>query len=291
MEQNNKTTMHGRNVLVTGSSRGIGFYTALGLAKKGAHVIIVSHNREHCKQAVSRIIETAGEGSACFYVADLSSQKEIRQFAEDVKKDYDHLDVLINNVGGWFRKYQESEDGIEITFSLNHLSYFLLTGLLLDLLKNSSPARIINVSSDAHRTIDGIQFDDLEFKEHFRAFPAYAQSKLANIMFTYELSKRLEGSDITVNAVHPGSVASELYRNFGILTPVINFFLNIFAKSSEEGAQTSIYLASSPEVTDVTGKYFVDMKQNRSSEASYNKSAWQRLWKTSEEMTNFEYPV
>ncbi len=291
MEQNNNKTMQGKNVLVTGSSRGIGFYTALGLAKKGAHVIIVSHNQERCEQAVAQIAEATNEGSARYYVADLSAREDIRQLAQDVKQDYDHLEVLVNNVGGWFREYQQSPDGIEMTFALNHLSYFLLTGLLLDLLQNSSPARIINVSSDGHRAIDGIQFEDPEFKERFRAFPAYAQSKLANIMFTYELADRLEGSGIRVNVLHPGSVASELYRNFGILTPVINFFLKIFAKTPEEGAHTSTYLARSPEVANVTGKYFTDKKQVPSSEASYDKSAWQRLWKISEEMTNFKYPV
>jgi NAD(P)-dependent dehydrogenase (short-subunit alcohol dehydrogenase family) len=280
-----------KNVLVTGSSRGIGFYTALGLAKKGAHLIIVSHNQDRIRDAATRINESVQKGSASYYVADLSSQGEVRRFADQIKSNYGHLDVLVNNVGGWFRKYKESEDGIEMTFALNHLSYFLLTGLLIDLLRKDQPGRIINVASDAHKGIDGIRFDDIQFKNFYRPYLTYAQSKLANIMFTYELAKRLEGSAITVNALHPGSVASELYRNFGILTPLINIFLKIFAKTSEEGAETPIYLASSPDVTGVTGKYFADKEQINSSEVSYQKGQWERLWQISEEMTGFQYPV
>lgn len=289
--KNSKWTVADKNILVTGSSRGIGFYTALGLAEKGAHVIIVSHDEEHSKAAVSKIKEKFGENSARYYVADLSSLNEVRGFSEKIKRDYDHLDVLINNVGAWFSKYKESDDSIEMTFALNHLSYFLLTGLLLDLIRSSTPARIINVSSDAHQGINRIHFEDIGFKKGYRPFQTYAQSKLANIMFTYELSDRLKDLDITVNALHPGAVASKLYRNFGILEPLINFWIKLTGKSSEEGASTSIYLASSEEVTDVTGKYFADEEQKQSSEASYNKESWDRLWKLSEEMTGFKYPL
>lgn len=289
--ENNHWSLKDKNILITGSSRGIGFYTALGLADKGAHVIIVSHDEERSKQAVDEINNKCKTGSACYYVADLSSQREVRELAEKVKQDYDQLDVLINNVGGWFSQHHVSEDGIERTFALNHLSYFLLTGLLLDLLQKSTPARIINVSSDAHRAIDGIQFEDIGFQTGYRPFKTYAQSKLANIMFTYELSERLEGTNITVNALHPGAVASKLYRNFGILEPLINLWIKMAGKTSEEGAETSIYLARSAEVSDVTGKYFADEKQKRSTEASYDKESWDRLWKLSEEMTGFEYPI
>lgn len=289
--ENKNWNVANKNILITGSSRGIGFYTALGLAEKGAHVIIVSNDEEHCKEAVHEINEACGKGSARYYVADLSSQSEIRDLAEKVKDDYDRLDVLINNVGAWFSGYQESEDGIEKTFALNHLSYFLLTGLLLGLIKKSAPARIINVASDAHKGIDRIHFEDIGFQKGYRPFQTYAQSKLANIMFTYELADRLEGTDIMVNALHPGSVASKLYRNFGILEPVINFWIKLTGKTSEEGAETSIYLASSDGVSDVTGKYFVDKEKQRSSEASYNKESWDRLWNLSEDMTGFEYSI
>lgn len=279
-----------KNILITGSSRGIGFYTALGLAELGVHLIIVSHDKEHCKEAVRQINKAYGEGTSRYYVADLSSQSEIRDLAEKVKDDYDQLDVLINNVGAWFSEYQESEDGIEKTFALNHLSYFLLTGLLLDLMKKSTPARIINVASDAHKGIDRIHFEDIGFSDKYRPFKTYAQSKLANIMFTYELADRLEDMDITVNALHPGSVASKLYRNFGILEPVINFWIKITGKTSEEGAETSIYLASSDEVSNITGKYFDDKELAKSSKVSYQKDQWKRLWAISEEMTGFHYP-
>ena len=285
------SSMKGKNVIITGSSRGIGYYTAMGLAKKGAHVIIVSHNEARSKKAVQRISRKVGSGSADFYVADLSSQKDIRRLAELVKSHYEHIDVLINNVGGWFRKYQHSPDGIEMTFALNHLSYFLLTGLLIDLLKASSPARIVNVASDAHEQADQIHFEDIGFENGFRPYLAYAQSKLANIIFTYSLADRLEGTEITANALHPGFVSSHLYRDFGILTGVIDFFADIFGKSPEEGAQTSIYLASVPEVANVSGKYFVDKQPERSSPVSYDKEQAQRLWELSEKMTDFEYPV
>ena len=280
-----------KKILITGSSRGIGFYTALGLAEKGANVIIVSHDEERCREAVKKISEKFGEDSARYYVADLSSQTEIRDLAEKVKSDYDQLDVLINNVGGWFSSYRESEDGIEKTFALNHLSYFLLTGLLLDLLKNSTPSRIINVASDAHEQMDGINFGDIQFRDRYRPYLTYAQSKLANIMFTYELADRLEDSNITVNALHPGSVASKLYRNFGILEPLINFWIKLTGKTSKEGAETSIYLASSGEVSDVSGKYFVNKEQKPSSQASYDKESWERLWEISENMTRYKYKI
>lgn len=290
MNNRKKHEMEGKICLITGGSRGIGFYTALGLAIKGAHVIIVGYDQEHCEQAIAQIKESAGDDSARYYIADLSSQEKVVQLAEKIKQDYDHLDVLVNNVGGWFKEYQESKKGIEKTFALNHLSYYLLTGLLLDPLKKSTSPRIVNVSSDAHKQVRGIRFEDIQYKEKYRAFPAYAQSKLANILFTHELKDRLEGTNVTVNALHPGFVNSELYRNYGRLTPVIKFFAKVFGKSSKEGAETSIYLASSPEVANVTGKYFVGNKQKESSPASYDKEAAQNLWQISEEMTGFSYP-
>jgi len=282
--------MQGKTILVTGSSRGIGFYTALGLAKKGAHVIILSHNREHCQKAVEKINAVVGKETARFYVADLSSQQEIRRFVDEIKTDYTSLDVLVNNVGGWFTKYQESLDGIELTFALNHLSYFLISGMLLKLLKEGAPARIINVSSDAHRQVKGIQFEDIQYHKKYKAFSAYAQSKLANILFTYALSARLEGSGVTVNALHPGFVATKLYRDYGVMTPLIKFLARVIGKTPEEGAQTSIYLASVPELDDETGKYFVDQEAQPSSSSSYDSASAKRLWEVSEALTGFTYP-
>jgi NAD(P)-dependent dehydrogenase (short-subunit alcohol dehydrogenase family) len=285
-----KQNMVGKTCLITGSSRGIGLYTALGLARLGAHVIIVSHNRERSKRARDQVAEMAGADLVNYYVADLSSMAQVQELANKIKNDYAHLDILINNVAGWFRNFQTNSNGIEMTFALNHLSYFLLTGLLLDLLKDGTSSRIINVSSDAHKTMKGMQFSDIEFREKYNAFSAYAQSKLANLMFTYELSERLEGTDITVNALHPGFVNSELYRDFGVLTPIIKLIAQVFGKSSAEGAETPIYLASSPKVATVNGKYFEDKTQIQSSDASYDRESWKRLWELSEEMTDFSYP-
>ncbi len=282
--------MQGKNVLITGSSRGIGYETALGLAKMGAHVIVVSHDRDRCEEAAAKIRSAAGEDSARYYVADLASQEAIRNLAEEIRAGYTRLDVLVNNVGGWFREYRESPDGIEMTFALNHLSYFMLTGLLLDLLKASAPARVVNVSSDAHRQVDRIHFENIGFKGEFTTMKAYAQSKLANILFTHELSRRLEGTGVTANALHPGFVNSHLYRNFGLLQPLVRLFAGVAGKNTEEGARTSIYLASSPALNLVSGKYFADEEPVRSSEASYDPYAAEKLWALSEELTGVVTP-
>lgn len=291
MNDKNTQNMKGKTVLVTGASRGIGFYTAKGLADMGAHAIIISHNEEHCREAVEEIHQSAGPESAKYYVADLSIQSQVRAAAEKVLRDYDHLDVLVNNVGAWNATYQETPDDIEKTFALNHLSYFLLTGLLIEQLKTSVSARIVNVASDAHREIDRIHFEDIGLEENYRPFKAYAQSKLANIMFTYELAERLKGSGITTNVLHPGAVASKLYRQFGLLEPLILFWIRLTGKTAKEGAQTPIYLASSPQVADVSGKYFdEEQNQTHSSKASYDQEAWKKLWVLSEKLTDFTYP-
>jgi NAD(P)-dependent dehydrogenase (short-subunit alcohol dehydrogenase family) len=238
----------------------------------GAHMIIVSHILERSKAAHQRIINEFGEQAAHYYVANLSVQDQIHQLADGILRDYDRLDVLVNNVGGWYRNFKQSADGIEMTLAVNHLSYFLLTGRLLPLLEKSTPARIINVSSDAHRQVSGIRFDDLQFQQRYRAFAVYAHSKLANIMITYELDRRLNGSGITVNTLHPGFVKSELYRHFGIATPIVNLAAGVFGKNAEQGAETSIYLASSPDVADISGKYFADRKPQESSTSSYDEA-------------------
>jgi NAD(P)-dependent dehydrogenase (short-subunit alcohol dehydrogenase family) len=291
MQTSQQQTLAGKICLVTGASRGIGYETAAGLARMGAHVILVSHVDERLQEAKDRITAESGPDAVRAYVADLSIQAEIHQLADEIIKDYDQLDILINNVGGWFSKFEKSADGIEMTFSLNHLSYFLLTGRLLPLLQNSTHARIINVSSDAHRQPRGMQFDDLQFTRRYRTFAVYAQSKLANVLFTYELARRLEGENLTVSVLHPGLVKTELYRHFGMMAPIVKLIANLFGKDEVEGAQTPIYLASSPEVADITGKYFIDCEQRESSPASYNQAQAQRLWEVSEEMTGFTYSL
>lgn len=291
MTTHNNGLLAGKTCLITGSSRGIGYETALGLARLGAHVIIVSQNQERSQAAHDRITAEFGQDSARYYVADLSNQAETRSLAQKIQQDYDSLDVLINNVGGWYRKFKLSADGIEKTFALNHLSYWLLTGALLPLLHKSAPARIINISSDAHYQAKAIQFDDVQFTGRYNAFKVYAHSKLANVLFTYALSKRLSASDLTVNALHPGFVHSELYRHFGIITPLVNIFAKMFGKSVEEGAQTSIYLASAQEVAGVTGKYYSECQPKKSSPPSYDELQAERLWKLSEAMTGFKYDL
>jgi retinol dehydrogenase 12 len=291
METTNTQLLAGKICLVTGASRGIGYETAAGMARLGAHVIIASQSRERAQDAQQRINAELGKDAARYYVADLSVQAQVNQLAQDITRDYNRIDVLVNNVGGWFRKYNESADGIEMTFALNHLSYFLLTGRLLPLLQQGSPARIINVSSDAHRQPKGIRFDDIQFKQKYRVFSAYAQSKLANVLFTYELAQRLEGTGLTVNALHPGFVKTQLYRHFGLMTPLVNLLADLFGKNAVEGAQTSIYLASSPEVAGITGKYFSDCAPQDSAPASYDISQAKQLWKLSEEMTGFSYSI
>jgi NAD(P)-dependent dehydrogenase (short-subunit alcohol dehydrogenase family) len=291
MQTSQQKKLAGKIYLVTGASRGIGYETAAGLARMGAHVILVSHVDERLQEAKDRIAAESGPDAVHAYVADLSIQAEIHQLADEIIKDYDQLDILINNVGGWFSKFEKSADGIEMTFALNHLSFFLLTGRLLPLLQNSPHARIINVSSDAHRQSKGMNFNDIQFTRRYRSFAAYAQSKLANLLFTYELASRLEGTNMTVNALHPGLVTTELYRHFGIISSLVKLIAKFFGKDQDEGAQTPIYLASSPEVADITGKYFIDCEQRKSSPASYKQAQAHRLWEVSEEMTGFTYSL
>lgn len=283
MTQQTERLMVGKTCLVTGSSRGIGYHTARKLALQGARVIVVGHHRERGEKAVERISEVAGPGSVDLYVADLSSQAEVRELAEWTTDRYPRLDALVNNVGGFFPRREETVDGIEMTLALNHLSYFLLTNLLLENLKRSAPARIVNVSSDQHRRVN-IDFDDLQLEESYSGVRAYAQSKLANVMFTYELAERLEGMGVTANAVHPGFVGSHLYRHIPLAQPLVRFAARLFGKTPEEGAEGSVYLASSPAVAGLSGRYFVAQEQVPPSDAAHDKQARVRLWKASQDL-------
>jgi NAD(P)-dependent dehydrogenase (short-subunit alcohol dehydrogenase family) len=266
--------MIGKICLVTGATDGVGKVTAITLAQAGATVIGVGRNPQKIKATLAEIGVTAG--TLEFMTADLSSQAEVRRLADEFKRKYDRLHVLVNNAGALFTSYHETVDGIEMTFALNHLSYFLLTNLLLDTIRASAPARIIYVSSNAHEG-NTIDFNDLQLKRHYREWTAYGASKLANILFTYELARRLQGTGVTVNAVHPGFVNTNFQKAVGLnmrgpLTP-------------EEGADTQIWLAQSPELEGVTGKYFVRRRETRSSDISYDKVVAQRLWDVSAEMT------
>jgi NAD(P)-dependent dehydrogenase (short-subunit alcohol dehydrogenase family) len=211
----------------------------------------------------------------------------VRQLAEDFKARYQRLDVLVNNAGAVMISRQYSVDGIEMTFALNHLNYFLLTNLLLDVLKSSSPSRIVNVSSDSHQgTV--LDFQDLQYQGRYRGFQAYGRSKLANLLFTYELARRLEGTGVTANCLHPGLVATNFLANNGLTGRLMNVFFRLAGRSSDKGAKTVTYLASSSTVEGVSGRYYVDEQAVPSSEASYDEEAARLLWQASEEMTGLE---
>ncbi len=288
MTRSNKL-MNDKICLVTGATSGMGEVTARALAQRGATVILVSRKAEKCAATVNQIKQQTGHPAIEFMVADLSSQQDIRQLAQQFNSRYQRLDVLVNDAGALFARRQESTDGIEMTFALNHLGYFLLTNLLLDVLKASAPARIINVASYGH-TRGKIDFDDLQARKRYNGMQAYRQSKLANVLFTYELARRLEGTGVTVNAVNPGLVATRFgLNNFGFIPDGIsNLLLRLYGwvgTNAEQGAQTAIYLATSAGVEGVTGKYFEKQTAVPSSEESYDTVAAKRLWRVSAEMT------
>jgi NAD(P)-dependent dehydrogenase (short-subunit alcohol dehydrogenase family) len=278
--------MQGKVCLVTGATAGIGQVTATELCRLGAHVIIVGRSSERCAATQALIRTAAGADRADSFVADLSILSEVRRLAGLVRERYPRLDVLVNNAGAMFWNRSESTDGIEKTFALNHLSYFLLTNLLLPLLRNSTPTRIVNVASEAHKGAV-IHFDDIQFEQKYSGWKAYQQSKLANIMFTYELARRIQGSGVTANALHPGFVRTNFLQVFNDAPAgwLIKSIANIIALTPEKGARTSIYLASSPEVEGVSGRYFVKEKPVESSPQSRDQAAWERLWRLSVEMT------
>ena len=279
-------TMSGRTCMITGASSGIGRVTALEIARLGADLVLVCRDRARAEDAVAEIRAQTGNQNMEVMLADLSSQQAIRQLAHDYLATDRPLHVLVNNAGLVNLHRTLTVDGIETVFAVNHLAYFLLTNLLLDRIKASAPARIVNVASDAHRFGTGtINFDDLGGERGYRTMRIYGQSKLANILFTYELARRLEGTGVTVNCLHPGAVATGLGKNNGGWAKVVIGMLRPFFRTPESGAATSIYLASSPQVEGISGKYFSNCKETRSSKGSYDAAAARRLWEVSEELT------
>jgi NAD(P)-dependent dehydrogenase (short-subunit alcohol dehydrogenase family) len=282
--------MQGKVCLITGATNGIGKATAQALANMGATVVVVGRSPEKTRAVVEEIKKASGNEAVKMALADLSSQEDVRELADTFQQKYDRLDVLVNNAGAVFMQRQQTVDGIEMTWGLNHLSYFLLTNLLLDLLKGSAPARIVNVSSDAHQA-GHIDFDDIENKKSYSGFSVYGQSKLANILFTYELARRLGNSGVTVNAMHPGFVGTGFARNNGFFANLAMTLLSPVTRSPEKGAETVIYLASSPEVEGVTGKYFYDKRPKATTTESYDVEVARRLWEVSLEQTGLAVTV
>lgn len=274
--------------LVTGATSGIGKVTAQSLAKQGAKVIIVSRSKEKCASTVEEIKKLTANSEVDFIAADLTSQKEIHKLAKQFTGSYPRLDVLVNNAGGLFLSRELSPNNIEMTWALNHLNYFLLTNLLIDSLKASQAARVVNVSSVAHEN-GNIDFENLQGEKKYSGWGAYCQSKLANVLFTYELARKLSKTKITANALHPGVVGTNFgINNKGLIGKLIQLYLKIFSISDKEGAETSIYLASSTEVQVVTGKYFIKKKQHNSKPISYDEGIAKRLWQLSKELTNLD---
>lgn len=277
--------MHDRNVLITGATSGIGRATAHALAGMGARILLVARNEAKGRATIDQIRSATGNDRLDLLLADLSSQASIRRLATEVASRYDRLDVLVNNAGEYFGRRLATVDGLEMTFALNHLAYFLLTNLLLDLLKAGAPSRIVSLSSGAHR-VGHINFDDLQGEKGNSGMRAYSQSKLANLLFTYELARRLEGTGVTANALQPGSVRTNFGRGEGSgwMGRVVRITAP-FMRSPEKGAETVVWLASSPEVERVSGGFFGDRKQVRSSPESYDRDVAARLWKVSEGLT------
>ena len=276
--------MNNKTVLITGSTSGIGLAAALKLSKMGANVILHGRNHERCESAM-KYLRVRGAGSSLSYVtADLSAMGNIRDLARQIMTNHGKLDVLINNAGAVFLLRRRSVDGIEMTFATNHLASFLLTNLLLPLLHASPSGRIVNVASDAHYG-NPLNFEDLELRRGYLPLKAYGRSKFANVLFTYAMARRLEGSTVTANVLHPGFVATGMGSNNGAL---VKFFARLVMKlgiSPEEGAKTVVYLASSPEVEGVSGKFFYLQKPVQSARRTYFIEDQDRLWAISEKMT------
>ena len=271
--------------MVTGSSSGIGKATALGLAKMGATVVMVCRDAVRGEAAMNKIRRKSSNENISLMMADLSSQQAIRKLAKDYAENHSKLHVLMNNAGVFLAKRQLTEDGIEMTFAVNHLAPFLLTNLLLPILKASAPSRIVTVASTAHFGAT-IEFDNLQGERRYGGFSAYGRSKLANILFTYELARRLQGTGIMANCLHPGVVRTNLGKNSWWAFRLALFLFAPFLLNPEKGARTSIYLASSPDLENVTGKYFVECKDAKSSKQSYDENVSRRFWDMSAELTH-----
>ena len=281
--------MTGKLVLITGGNAGIGKETAVGLASKGAHVVLTSRDAARGAEALAEIEQRSGSDSVDVMELDLASLASVREFAKVFLDRYDRLDVLIDNAGLVLGSRSVTEDGYEMTFQVNHLGHFLLTELLRDRLVASAPSRIVVVASDAHKSArHGLDFGDLQSEGKYRSFGVYGKTKLANILFTRELARRLDGTGVTANSVHPGFVASRFGRDgdTGMLGKLFMPLTRPFALNAEQGAKTSIYLASDPAVEGITGAYWVKCAPVSPSDAAQDDDAARKLWDVSEQLVS-----
>jgi NAD(P)-dependent dehydrogenase (short-subunit alcohol dehydrogenase family) len=268
-----------KQILITGATNGIGLAAAEALAALGANLAIVGRSKTRTRIASARIRVAAVTVAA--FIADLSSQASVRRLATEVLARYPKLDVLVNNAGAMYGTWQLTKDGIELTWAVNHLGPFLLSKLLLHRLKESAPARIITTSSQAHQGAR-IPFDDLNAERSYRGFGRYCETKLANILFTIELARRLDGTGVTANCFHPGLVATDFNRNNGLLMGFAMMVLRPVSRSPEKGAETLVWLASSPDIANVSGRYFFDKEQRPPSPEAQDTETARRLWEISE---------
>lgn len=267
-----------KTAIITGATSGIGFETALAIAKKGYNTVLVSRTKEKLENTKQEIIKESDNKNVSYFVADLSLIADIRRVAEEIKAAHPTIDILINNAGAMFSERQETKEGIELTFATNHINYFLLTNLLLDNIKASPEGRVISVSSEAQKMIRSINWDDLEFEKKFKGLKAYSQSKLFNAMFTYKLAKDLQNTNVTANCMHPGGVNTGFGKN---TKGFMRFFVGLIfplMRSPEKGAETLIWLATSDDVKGVSGKYFYDKKEIKSADWAYKKDNLDKLW-------------
>jgi retinol dehydrogenase 12 len=276
--------MKGKNVLITGGTSGIGFETAKAIAAKGANVYIVGRDKARTEQAVKDLIAATGNSNIRYFLANFSSMQSVRQLAAQVKSEISVMDVLVNNAGGVFPDFKLNEDGLEMTIATNHFAYFLLTNLLLDLLKKAKAGRIVNVASDSHYQ-GKIDFESFTADKGYFIMKAYGQSKLANVLFTQELAERLEGTNVTVNALHPGVVKTNIGNKSANWYSGLawTLFSRLGGISVADGAKTSVYLATSPEVEGTTGKYFAKSKQKEPSKLTFDAALQKKLWQVSEQ--------